>query len=150
MKKTGLDERQERVMERIGAGSFLVMFLACAAVITIELICGWDIKSVLGETAALAAGGIIYLIGSIKNGIWTKNGRKMTFGQNLLLSFVFSGVFSIAYAFIIAKRAAGNVHVARLIGVFFIGIAALCFLCLWSLGKLAQNRHEKEESRCRE
>lgn len=74
----------------------------------------------------------------------------MTFGQNLLLSIVVSGVFSIAYAFIIAKRAAGNVNVARLIGVFFIGIAALCFLCLWSLGKLAQNRHEKEESRCRE
>lgn len=72
MRKTGLDERQERVIERIGAESFLVMFLACAAVITIELIRGWDIKSVLGETAVLAAGGIIYLFGSIKTAFGQK------------------------------------------------------------------------------
>lgn len=150
MKKSGLDERQERVMEGIGAKGFLVMFFVCAAAITIELIWSGNIKSVAGETAVLAAGGIVYLAGSIKNGIWTKNGRKMTLGQNALLSIIFSGAFSIAYAFIIARKAAGGVNVARVAGGFFIGISVLCFFCLWGLGKLAWNNYEKEESRCRE
>jgi len=63
MKKSGLDERQERIMEEIGAKSFTVMFLVCAAVIVGELAWSGDLGSVAGETAVLLAGGIIYMAG---------------------------------------------------------------------------------------
>lgn len=150
MKKSGLDERQERIMEEIGAKSFTVMFLVCAAVIVGELAWSGNLGSVAGETAVLAAGGIIYMAGCMKNGIWTKSGRKMTLGQNILLSVIFSGIFSAAYAFMIARKTADGVNVARIAGLFFIVVAAFCFLCLWCLGKLAWNKHEKEENRCQE
>lgn len=118
MKKSGLDERQERIMEEIGAKSFTVMFLVCAAVIVGELAWSGDLGSVAGETAVLAAGGIIYMAGCMKNGIWTKSGRKMTLGQNILLSVIFSGIFSAAYAFMIARKTADGVNVARIAGLF--------------------------------
>lgn len=150
MRKGRLDERQERVVEGIGSLSFMVMFMMCAIVITGELIWGGNIKSVAGETVVLAAGGAVYLAGTIKNGIWTKSGRRMSMGQKALLSIIFAGVFSVFYVLIISRKAVGNAGVEKIAGIFFIGIAVLCFLCLWGLEKLAWNRQEKEEKRCGE
>ncbi|QNM05160.1 DUF6773 family protein [Qiania dongpingensis] len=147
MKEKGLDERQRQVSARTGAVSFYVMFILCTAVILIKLAGKGRLEDVAGETAILIAGGIVYLAGCIKSGIWTRNGGGMTVWQMALGSVVCSGLFSALYACIIVQKAGENAAVAKYTVIFFAGIAVLCFICLYTLEKAAQMRKRKQEEK---
>lgn len=147
MKQSVLDERQEQVLAKVGALSFYVMFFVCTAVIIVELLYKGSLENVIGETIVFAAGGVTCLVGSLKNGIWTKNSSHMTVGQNLLGSVICSGIFSIFYAFLINRKASESVNILKYVGIFFVGIAVVCFIVLCIMGKIAQVRKENEENR---
>lgn len=145
MKK--LDERQELMANRVSTKSFYIMFIVCTAAILLQIIWRGNLESVLGETFVFLAGGITYLTGNIRNAQWTKTGEKMTVVQNLLLSMICSGIFSVLYALAIRRKAGEGVFIAKLVVFFFIGITVLGFVVLSIMGKIAQNRKEEQEKK---
>lgn len=147
MKKSGLDERQQQLVSRTGEISFYVMFGVCAAVILVQLILYGNPERVLGETLVLIAGGATCLAGGIKNGIWTRSNREMTAGQNLLGSTVCGAVFTVFYALALGRKAGADVNISKYVVFFFVGITALCFLCLTIMGKAARSKKEKLEKK---
>ncbi len=72
--KRKLDERQDRVIAKVGERASYVMFVLSAAVIVAELIWVGDLQTVAGEMVIFLAGGLTLVAGSVKNGIWSKNG----------------------------------------------------------------------------
>lgn len=147
MMKNELDERQNQIVDKVGKISFLVMFWVCAAVIIGEMFWKGSIENVAGETVIFLAGGITYLIGSIKNGIWSRQNRKMSIGQIFMGSVICSGIFSVIYAVLISQKAAGSEAVMKYTGFFFIGITALSFLCLYIMGKITEAQNRKQEEK---
>ncbi|MCD2491731.1 hypothetical protein LQE92_03715 [Lacrimispora sp. NSJ-141] len=147
MKGKGLDERQRQAAARTGAVSFYVMFILCAAVILIKLAGKGRLEDASGETVILIAGGIVYLAGCIKSGIWTRNGGGMTVWQMVLGSIVCSGLFSVLFAYIIVQKAGENAVVAKYVAIFFVGAAILCFICLYALEKAVEMRKRKQEEK---
>ncbi len=145
--RRGLDERQRQLVDRTGARSFCAMYLAGAAIILAELIVLGNFQAVAGETVMFVVGGLAYLIGCLKNGIWEKSGRNMTVGQAFLLSMVFSGVFSVFYGLAIGQKAAQNVNITKYVAFFFVGISLLCFGILQIMGKIARISQEKQEKK---
>lgn len=146
-KKNGLDERQEKLVNKIGMRSFMVMFFACAAAIVAQLAWKRNLSAVAGETVVLLAGGVTCLFGTMKNGIWSKSGRRATVGENLLWSVVMSGIFSVLYAAILLLRGGDSRKVAGAALGFFVGIAVAGFVILTILGIVTQKRKEKEEEK---
>ena len=130
--KRKLDERQDRVIAKVGERASYVMFVLSAAVIVAELIWVGDLQTVAG---------------SVKNGIWSKNGGDMTVGGSLLLSIVISGVFSVFYAAALVRKTGGHVDVGRHALFFFIGISLLSFVCMLVLGYLTRKRREAQEKK---
>lgn len=64
--KQKLDERQIQEATKIASISFYVMYGVCALAIILQLIVTGRLENVIGETAVIAAGGIVYLSGSVK------------------------------------------------------------------------------------
>lgn len=143
----GLDERQRQIIDRIGAHSFCSMFLTGAAVILAELIWLGNFQAVAGETVIFLAGGLVYLSGCLKNGIWEKSGKNMTAGQAFLFSVICSGFFSVFYGIAINQKAAQDMHLAKYVAAFFVGITALSFVSLQIMGKIARMSQEKQEKK---
>lgn len=146
-KKSGLDERQEKLVDKIGMRSFMVMFFACAAAIIAQLAWKKDLSVVAGETVVLLAGGVTCLFGTMKNGIWSKSGRRATVGENLLWSVVMAGIFSVLYAAVLLLRGGDSGKVAGAALGFFAGVGVLGSVVLTILGFVAQKRKEKEEEK---
>lgn len=145
--KNGLDERQNQEMARIGMYGFYTMFIASAAVIVAELIWKGTFELLLGETVIFLAGGLTYLIGCMKKGIWAKSGRDMTLGECALMSIVFSGIFTIFYVIAVSRKAGISLNLSKYAAAFFVGIGVLCFLCLVTMGKISQKSREKQEKK---
>lgn len=150
MKNNGLDERQEQAVARIGTTSFYVMFCVCAVTIVVELFLTGSLKSVAGETVVLLAGGIPCMVGYMKNGLWSRHSRPLGRGQNLLLSIVFSGIFSVIYAAFLCRGNLRDGQAAVGAAGFFVGVAVLCFVCLGIMGRIAEKNQEKEEQKYRD
>ncbi len=147
MIKKGLDERQDKVVDRIGARSFNVMFYVTAAVIVAELIVMGTFEAVIGEMVILLAGGLTCVAGCVRNGIWAKGGGDMSVGHSLLLSVVCSGAFSIFYAIALERKTGGSADVAKAAVFFFLGISLVAFIVLLLLGRIAHKRREEQEKK---
>ncbi|MCI9547521.1 MAG: hypothetical protein HFH60_12705 [Lachnospiraceae bacterium] len=144
--RRGLDERQNQLVDRIGARSAYVMFWISAAVIVAELIWLGNFRVVVGETIIFLVGGLTCLAGCLKDGIWEKEGSNMSAGHSILLSVICSGVFSIFYAFAISRKVGEDVNVTKYVAAFFIGISLICFVILQIMGKIARvNRRRQED-----
>lgn len=143
--KERYDERQEQMVHKIGSWSFLMMFGMCAAVIVAELMWKGSLELVMGETLVLVAGGAASLAGTVKSGIWTKTGRKMTTGQNLVMSVLFSAVFSVFYAVVISRGAGAGAAAGGAVLIFFFAIAVLGFVVLSALGYFSDRQQKRQE-----
>lgn len=141
------DERQQQTAGRVGTVSFMVMFFVCVAVIIVQLTVGESLMMVAGETAALLAGGITCLVGYVRNGLWTGKAGKMSIWQEFFLSILFSGTFSVLYAFVLGRKVSSDVHIGRYVIYFFVGITVLCFLCLVLLNTVAGRRQKRQEQK---
>jgi transcriptional regulator with XRE-family HTH domain len=74
--KTVADYTDIQKQEAVKASSygFITVFMVCAATILVQLVTYADMRLVIGETAAILAGGIIYLTLVARAGAW--NGSK--------------------------------------------------------------------------
>ena len=90
--KQKLDERQIQEATKIASISFYVMYGVCALAIILQLIVTGRLENVIGETAVIAAGGIVYLSGSVKKGLSRENSPSPL--RSLFESTVFSAPVS--------------------------------------------------------
>lgn len=144
--KEKYDERQEQIANQIGTWSFRLMFGICTVVIVAEFMWKGNLELVAGETIVLVTGGAVSLAGAVKRGIWTGAEKKMTMGQNLIMSILFSVIFSAFYAVAISRRAGADAA-GRAVPVFFFGVTVLGFIVLSVMGYFADRQRERQEQK---
>ena len=150
--KQYLDERQEQIVGKFAHLSFLTMYMVCAIAIIAQLV-WWNqsLEAVAGETIAMLAGGIVYLIGVVQIGGMTSEGicisKKVERIGNIISSMVIAGVFSIFYGMILNKRKGSvDIPVGRYTVLFFLFIMVLCLIVLTVLGVISKHIIGKETS----
>ena len=146
--KQFFDERQTQTAEHLGTISFYVIFLVSITAILIQLtFFSAPLQNVLGETAAVLTGGLVYLSGCIKNGLWSSDKTKSSWRENLILSLVCSGIFSIFYGFAISRKASADTAIGKYVCFFFIGITLISFIVTTLLGAGARKQERKQEEK---
>ena len=146
-RKAGLDERQQQIVDRTGTISCYIMLGVALVAILGQLLWTGEVTAVLGETVIFLTGGIAYLVGNIRNGIWDMGGKKRSNFRNILESVLFSGIFTVLFAIVIMGKAKEEAEIAYFAVLFFFGISLLCFFSLTFLEKAAERRKAKQEQK---
>ena len=124
LKVADYNELERRRAAKAGSISFSIMFLVCAVTIVVQMLMDGSFPMIIGETAALFAGGLVYIFFIVKNGAWNGAMPKGTPKKDLVISLVCVGVFSIVFYLIIQK----NVTALQAVGLsvcFFTVLSAL-------------------------
>ena len=132
----------ERKAAKAGSISFSIMFLVCAVTIVVQMLMDGSFPMIIGETAALFAGGLVYIFFIVKNGAWNGAMPKGTPKKDLVISLVCVGVFSIVFYLIIQK----NVTALQAVGLsvcFFTVLSALSYALLRGLSCLSKRNSDK-------
>ena len=146
--KKYLDERQEQIINHIGSIAFLAIFTICAVSIIVQMIFfGGDLKSVAGETVAMTGGGIVYILLSVREGVFLKKGSNLTIKDHLLYIIIFSGIFSVIFYFAIRGKGAQEIQAGKYAGMFFGGIMITGFLISLAIGKCTERLLKKQEEK---
>lgn len=149
MKK--LDEREIQEDNKYGRLAFQVMFFGAAAVVLVQmLIYKAGIMQVAGETVIMFIGGLIYLAGLVRQGIWTKESSIVK--NNIIISACISAVFAAALAVICykkspdAKLAGQDAWLLWAAASFFLFLI-LCMAVLTLLARCAKRKREELEKK---
>ena len=68
LKVADYNELERRRAAKAGSISFSIMFLVCAVTIVVQMLMDGSFPMIIGETAALFAGGLVYIFFIVKNG----------------------------------------------------------------------------------
>lgn len=137
--KKYLDERQDQIVNHIGAMAFYIMFFICAITIIVQIVfLDGGLSSVAGETLALLGGGVVYLAVSAENGVFLQKGKTLTGKENFIYSIICSGIFSALFGIAINGKAGPEVSIGKYIGIFFVGITVLGFAVLTIIAKCSE------------
>lgn len=152
--KRSLDERQNQIVGRYGMVSFIVMYLISALLIVVQLLMGEEIFKVLGETLIMLSGGMIFLFGMIREGMFSAcgiyQGRK-GYVLNMITSIMLSGIFSVIYGVILSNmKVQKQINLGKYVACFFVGIAVICFFVLFILGLLSRRSLKRSENKYNE
>lgn len=143
-----MDERQIQEVNSIASKAFCTMYIICAVSIMIQLIVTDNgLTNVIGETVTILFGGIVYLVGSIRMGIFSIKGNGLTWMNNLMVSIICSGVFSALFGAVIEERANSQISIGRYVAVFFILITILGFLTLTIMNYHSKKIEQKNEEK---
>lgn len=143
--KQKLDERQMQEAAKIATISFYVMYGVCALAIILQLIITGRLENVIGETVVIAAGGIVYLFGSVKKGL--SSGKSPSPLRSLFESTGFSALFTVLYVFAIRRKAGPEAEISSAVLLFFTGITALCFFTLRLMDSLTERKRRQQEQK---
>ena len=141
--KTVADYTDIQKKEAVKASSygFIIVFMACAVAIVVQLVMYSDMKLVVGETAAILIGGIAYLTFVVRAGAW--NGSKKesdVISRDLLVSAVTSLVFTVPFFFIALRYSVRN---EIQLSIAFLGIIfIISFVVLRALAAIS-SKHRK-------
>ena len=141
--KTVADYTDIQKQEAVKASSygFIIVFMVCAAAILVQLVTYADMRLVIGETAAILAGGIIYLTLVVRAGAWNVSKKKSeVISRDLLVSAVTSLVFTVPFFFIALRYSVRNEF--QLSIAFFGVIFIISFVVLRALAAIS-SRHRK-------
>ena len=141
--KTVADYTDIQKQEAVKASSygFIAVFMVCAATILVQLITYADMRLVIGETAAILAGGIIYLTLIVRAGAWNDSKKESeVISRDLLVSAVTSLVFTVPFFFIALRYSVRNEF--QLSIAFFGIIFIISFVVLRALAAIS-SRHRK-------
>ena len=101
-----------------------------------------NLSLIIGETVILFAGGLIYILGIVKNGAWngamTKNAPK----KDLIVSLLCVGIFSILF-FLILKKNATTPQAIGIAVCFFIVLSIISYFLLRERAYLSQRKSDK-------
>ncbi len=146
LKVADYNELERRRAAKAGNLSFSIMFLVCAVTIVVQMLMEGSFPMIIGETAVLFTGGLVYIFFIVKNGAWNVAMPKSTPKKDLVISLVCAGVFSIVFYLIIKKNAA----VLQAVGLsvcFFAVLSALSYVLLRGLSCLSKRNSDKLEDR---
>lgn len=134
-------ELEKQKARKAGSTGFCIMFAVCTAVIVIQMLMTANFKMVLGETAILMLGGIVYIVIMVRNGIWETGSRIVsTPGHDILTSIICSGIFSVIFALCLLQRNATETQAMKASLLFFIGISTVGFIMLRVLAMYSKKR----------
>lgn len=122
--------------------SFCIMFFVCAITIIVQMFMRGNLSMVIGETAALLAGGLVYIFASIRNGAWNGAWIKSGPKKDGIVSLVCVGIFSIVFCLILKK----HVSASRAVGIalcFFAVLSIISYALLRGISHLSQKRADK-------
>lgn len=142
-------ELEKKNALKAGNTAFLLMFGICTAAIVLQMLLTADLKAVLGETAALVLGGVVYMGIMVHHGIWeTGSGIKSTPAHDAVISILCAAGFSVIYAGSLLQKGAGNVQAMKIAGSFFVGIAVIgfCVLRFLAYSSSQRKREAREEA----
>ena len=149
------EEWAKRKALKAGNLAFASMFVISIVAIIIQMLLTVDIRLVLGETISVLAGGILYAVIMVYNGIWDKClPKRATIWRDFLTSVICAGIFSVIYGVCLLRMGATETQITRLALEFLIGITIVVFIVLRILAfinqkknqKLANDQDEKETS----
>ena len=132
---------QKREAVKASSYGFIIVFMACAVAIVVQLVMYSDMKLVVGETAAILIGGIAYLTFVVRAGAW--NGSKKesdVISRDLLVSAVTSLVFTVPF-FLIAVRY--SVRNEFQLSIAFLGIIFIISFVVLRVLAAISSRHRK-------
>ena len=141
--KTVADYTDIQKQEAVKASSygFITVFMVCAVAILVQLVTYADMRLVIGETAAILAGGIIYLMLVVRAGAWNSSKKESeVISRDLLVSAVTSLVFTVPFFFIALRYSVRNEF--QLSIAFFGIIFIISFVVLRALAAIS-SRHRK-------
>lgn len=129
---------------KAGNTAFGLTFAVCAAMIVIQLLTVGELAAIAGETAALLAGGAVYIGVMTYNGIWeTGSGFKSTPFTDALTAVICAGVFAAVLTFVYIRLGAETPKAVHGALIFFVGIAIAGFGVLRTLACFSYKRREK-------
>lgn len=144
LKVADYNELERMRAAKAGSLSFSIMFLVCAVTILAQLLMNGSFTLVIGETVVLFVGGLIYIFFVVKNGAWNGAIIKSTPKNDLIISLICVGIFSIVFFLIIQK----NVAALQAVGLsvcFFAILSALSYVLLRRLSYLSQRKFDKRK-----
>lgn len=142
LKVADYNELEKQRAARSGNISFCIMFLICAMTIIAQILMTGNLSLIIGETAVLLAGGLIYIFFIVTNGGWNGSLVKSTPKKDFIVSLICVGIFSIAFYLLLKE------HTARppAIGIaicFFIVFSVISYALLRGLSHLSQRKSDK-------
>lgn len=127
-------DTQKQKAERAGSLAFGASFLICAAVIAAQILWKGDLSLVMGETLILLAGGIVYLIMTVRAGAFERKVRGS--GKNYaLISGACAGIFSVFMFFFFFLHGAEPERALIFSLLFFVLVFAAGYLVLFILSR---------------
>ena len=119
---------------KAGNLAFASMFVISVLAIIIQMLLTVDIRLVLGETATVLVGGILYAAIMVYNGIWDKClPKSATIWRDFLTSVICAGIFTVIYGICLFRMGATETQITRLALGFLIGITIVSFIILRTL-----------------
>lgn len=129
-----------------GNYAFIAAFLVCTVSIVVQLIISGSLLSVLGETAALLVGGIVYLGIIIYHGAWeSDNGYESTPLRDFMIDTLCTSVFTILLVIAYMRLGVETSQIVRIAVLFFVGIEIIGFVLLRVLAFLSRKRKKQKE-----
>lgn len=142
LKVADYNELERRRAAKAGSLSFSIMFLVCAAAIVMQMLMDGSFSLIMGETAALSAGGAVYIFFAVKNGAWNGSVIKSTPKKDFMISLICVGIFSIVFYLIMWKHVAA-LQAAGLSVCFFAILSAVSYVLLRGLACFSQKQSDK-------
>lgn len=146
LKVADYNELERRNAAKAGALSFSIMFLVCAATIIVQMFMDGSFSLIAGETVVLIVGGLIYIFFAVKNGAWNGTIIKSTPKNDLIISLLCVGIFSIVFYLFIRK----HIAIPQAIGIavcFFAILSVLSYVLLRGLSRLSQRKSDERKDR---
>ena len=142
LKVADYNELERQKAATAGNTAFGITFIVCAITIVVQILMKGDLSMVVGETLILIIGGIAYLKLIVRSGAWEgavkiKNTRK----NNMLISAICSGVFSIIL-YIMLMRKSNDSKIVWMTVIFFVVIMMVSYILQRVLIML--NKKQKE------
>ena len=114
---------------KAGNLAFASMFVISVLAIIIQMLLTVDVRLVLGETATVLVGGILYASIMVYNGIWDKCLlQSATIWRDFLTSVICAGIFTVIYGICLFRMGATEKQITRLALGFLIGITIVAFI----------------------
>ena len=142
LKVADYNELEKQRAAKAGSISFNIMFLTCAAAILMQMLITGNLSLVIGETVILVTGGIIYIFSSIKSGCWNGGIIKSTPQGDFIISIICTGICSLLFYLILAKRIALP-QLAAITAGFFVVLSAISYAALRGISHLSRKKADR-------
>lgn len=142
LKVADYHELERRRAAKAGNLSFTIMFLVCAVTIVVQMLMDGSFPLIIGETAVLLVGGVVYIFLVVKNGAWNGAMIKSTPKKDLVISLICVGIFSIVF-YLILKKHVSALQAVGLSVCFFVILSAFSYALLRGLSCLSRRKSDK-------